>query len=393
MLPYLLACGIGVLCFLIAYGFQYSCLPPPKVYHGGMETILGRMPMLKTSRNVKTLFPLCGWLHQAMQLLAMLVHLRVQETFSRRTFEVEPVPVTLEDGTCPDYVELHWLVRPQTISPVDAPILLVCPGIACGPHNLPFTTLYDHIPPHWRVAVYMKRGMTDASLSSPAIHLVGHPIDFRTAISHLTKFYPRAPLHVVSYSSGNGIVSSCAAMHSAKGMGISSIACFGGGCDYRELCPEDRMPFFTTFLFDVFLLSTAKYVLFGRRNRALLAEHDPEAYQSLLSSSTLQSFYDTATDRFSGYKDDLEANARINGLSGGVDRLCQNADVPLLHVFMEDDPLFYRGPSPSWRDSYSKGKKTACLVYAHGSHLACFQNILTGERWVDRLLVEWLQAV
>lgn len=382
-----------MLCFLIAYGLQYHCLPPPKIYHGGMESILGKMPMLKSCGYVRAFFPCCGSLHQAVQLFAMLVHLRMQETFSKREFEVEPVPVILENGSCPDYVELHWLVRPQTISPVDAPILLVCPGIACGPHNLPFTTLYDHIPPLWRVVVYMKRGMTNTPIRSPAIHLVGHPIDFRTTVLHLTKLYPGAPLHVVSYSSGNGIVSSCAAMHSAKNMGISSIACFGGGCDYTQLNPEESMPFFTRLLFDVFLLNTAKYVLFGKGNRAVLSEHDPKAYSTLLSSSSLQSFYNTATDRFSGYGDDLEANAHINGLFGGVGRLCKNVDVPLLHVFMEDDPLFYRGPSPSWKESYSKGRNTACLVYAHGSHLACFQNILTGERWVDRLVSEWLQAV
>jgi predicted alpha/beta-fold hydrolase len=128
------------------------------------------------------------------------------------------------------------------------------------------------------------------------------------------------------------------------------------------------------------------------KNRDILRKHDACGYEAAMKAKTMQEFYDITMRCFSGYSDRQEAERHINAFNGGTNKCMLEFTVPCLVCFTEDDPVAPGGPRSSWIDVVSKCENAAVALFPTGSHLACYES-WSLSRWVDRLAVEWIEAV
>jgi len=334
-----------------------------------------------------------------LQLVVFALQITLQEWRFSRQYETEVEAFDVQ-SPCPGRVSIVWVLgtrgAPARDLPDDAPIALLCPGLNCYAASLPGTSPYSYLLRRpWRVGAFEKRGVGPADgkarrqLRSPVFHLFGHPSDLHAALLRVQARWPRAPIHLVGFSSGNGLVGSYVSLHGRELPSLRSALLLVGGEDYNLAFAPPRRNWLTTLLFDVVLLQATK-TRYLFRNEPLLRQRDEDAYRAAQQAGTLQELYDVCMRSFSGYPCAAEAERRINAFSGGCERL-QAVPVPFLVVFTEDDPVAPGGPRPGWV-SVLQGCESAMLaIYPCGSHLGCYDSwCLT--RWVDRLMVQWIDA-
>jgi len=361
----------------------------PKLFCGAeVASIVQAVPTLHERLRLPILLPL-----GVLQLIVLGVQMHLQELLSTFTFEREEIEADL-NGSMRDTVALAWLRRSDEDElPAEAPIVLVCPGLCCTEYNLPGTHLYRSLLRRpFRVAVFLKRGIASAKLRAPAVHIFGHPTDLRAALDRIVARHPTAPVHVVSYSSGNGLAGSFAALHDDECPAVRSYCLLCGGCDFRSIYPSRPLWPWTWALFSWLLVPSVHANLLAP-HEATLAAHDAPGYAKVRRASTIQALYDAAVEHFSGYGRVEEAEAQTNGFRGGNACAAACIRTPYLHVYTEDDPISPGGPEPEWLGNYARGSHTACALFPHGSHLACYDSLDIRTRWVDRLVVEWIEAV
>jgi len=389
----------------------------PKVVGGlgaRMQAILARVPLLREAPNLK--------LPSSLQLLVYAVQMMWQERQcdSQYEFETEAFSVSLPgDSTegCADRVHVQWLLgccthdhhrggptkkmdtgdcrKRQRELPPDAPIVLLTPGLNCYVGNLPGTAIYASLLERpWRVGVFEKRGVGGrgaSPLQAPTFHMFGHPSDLHVVVQQVAARWPGAPLHLVGMSSGNGLSASYLALHGPEVPSLQSVLLLVGGEDYNVAFTPPGGNWLTRLVFDTVLLASSKDRML-RRNETVLRAHNTKAFEAALAAETMQEMYDISMEHFSGYADRREAERRINPFCGGHNQCMLGYEVPCLVCFTEDDPVAPGGPRSSWVDVVSKCGAAALALYPSGSHLACFENWKL-SRWVDRLAVEWIEAV
>lgn len=411
----LLAAGVVLWCWLPRKARRQSQLKAlgPLLLGGRapeMRELMARMPILKEAETAPLFLS-----SPVLQLLIFTVQQLLQERAApkRYSFEDETVEVDLpdldvadgspsplqDDGSgarSPDSLDsvmLSWL-KPSMVLPDDAPVVLITPGLNCNKESVPGTSVYDTLLSRpCRVATYHKRSM-GGPLSAPIFHLFGHPSDFQAAIERVAQTWPRAPIHVVGYSSGNGLAGSHAALYGhSPHPNIRSYCLLVGGADYNTAFAPERTNMWSNVLLDYGLLYFTKERVL-RRNQKVLSEADPVGFEKALSSRTMQGLYDHCMRHFCGFSKDRaeEAEARLNpfGVGGGVGVLAP-IRVPLLWVLTEDDPIMPGGPPESWKKQLESLDYAALAMFKHGSHCACYTSWRL-DRWVDRLLTEWLDA-
>jgi len=335
-----------------------------------------------------------------LQLVVFALHTSLLQEWrfeSQYETEVEEFDV---QSPCPGRVSIVWVLglrgAPARDLPEDAPIALLCPGLNCYAASLPGTTPYAYLLRRpWRVGAFEKRGVgppdgeARRKLRSPVFHLFGHPSDLHAALLSVQSRWPRAPIHLVGFSSGNGLVGSYVNLHGRELPSLRSALLLIGGEDYNLAFAPPRRNWLTTLLFDVVLLQATK-ARYLSRNESLLRQRDEEAYWAAQRAGTLQELYDVCMRSFSGYPSPAEAERRINGFSGGCEAL-RTVPVPFMVVFTDDDPVAPGGPRPSWVSVLRDCENAMLAIYPCGSHLGCYDSWRL-TRWVDRLMVQWIAA-
>lgn len=392
-------CGSLLVVFLVAFVVKRTMTP--RVIGGTsplLQGILGRMPLLSSCPRAP--LGVAG----AIQMGIFVVQMMLEEIYckSAYTFEREDVEVTLPGnalpGGCPERVAVQWLIgrkgAPRRTLPDDAPIVILCAGLNCYAGNLPGTSAYGALlEKPWRVGVFEKRGVQGdgfKGLKSPAFHMFGHPSDLHVAVKRIELRWPKAPIHVVGMSSGNGLAGSYAVLHGREVPNLKSALLLIGGEEYNMAFAPPLGNLLTWLFYDVVLLASSKS-RFIRPSEAVLRKHNSKAVDDALSATTLQEFYDICMQHFSGYKDRAEAERRINPFNGGNECML-DVCVPFLVCFTEDDPVAPGGPRQCWLDVVKRCENAAVALYPSGSHLACYDS-WRGSRWVEKLPVQWIEAV
>mmetsp|Transcript_32641 Transcript_32641/g.88433 ORF Transcript_32641/g.88433 Transcript_32641/m.88433 type:complete len:444 (-) Transcript_32641:43-1374(-) len=383
----------------------------PRVVGGAapaLGDLIARMPIL---REAMTPPPFLS--NPVLQLVIFTLHQLFQEraALKKFSFEDDIVEVDLPDLAAAegsrspivddfsgarstdsrDGVVLSWL-KLDKILPDDAPVVLITPGLNCNKESVPGTSCYDTLLKRpVRAVTYHKRAM-GPPLSAPVFHLFGHPSDFQAAVERVAQTYPQAPIHVIGYSSGNGLAGSHAALYgSDPHPNLRSYLLLVGGADYNTAFAPERSNFWSNVLLDYGLLYFTKQRVL-HRNRDLLSAADPAGFERAMTTKTMQGLYDLCMQHFSGFPKDHadEAEARLNPFKGGLG-VMKTLRVPLLWVLTEDDPVMPGGPPASWIETLKGLDNAALALFKHGSHCACYGSWRL-DRWVDRLLLEWLDA-
>lgn len=371
----------------------------PKLYGGlskKMQAIMRRVDLLSACPQIGA--------PSALQLVLYVVQMMWQEWFcdSQYEFDIELFPVTLagDSSECfQDVVQVKWLKgrkgSKQRQIPADAPIVLLTPGLNCYAANLPGTAVYTKLLEQpWRIGVYEKRGVGHvggSTLKAPVFHMFGHPSDLHIVVQQIVSRWPDASLHLMGMSSGNGLTSSYLALHGHEIPNLRSCLLLIGGEDYNSAFMPPRGNWLSRIVFDSFLLAASRERMV-RRNEAVLRAYNSKGFEAAMKAKTMQEFYDVCMESFSGYTDREEAERRINPFNGGTNTCMLSFKVPCLVCFTEDDPVAPGGPRSSWVDVVDKCEYAALAIFPTGSHLACYDS-WSLSRWVDRLAVEWVQAV
>jgi len=242
--------------------------------------------------------------------------------------------------------------------------------------------------------VFEKRGVGppgQRTLKQPVFHFFGHPSDLHAAIKVIVARWPQAPLHLLGMSSGNGLASSYVALHGPEVASLRSCSCLIGGENYNCAFMPTRGNWLSRLVFDTVFLVTCKE-RFLRRNEEILRSNNPAAYDAGMAAKTLQELYDICMEHFSGYSDRAEGERRINPFHSDTNECMLSFCVPFLVVFTEDDPVAPGGPRSSWLDVMAKCESACVAIYPYGSHLGCYDSLRL-TRWVDKLAVQWIDAV
>eukprot|EP00928_Gymnodinium_smaydae_P064555 TRINITY_DN4784_c0_g4_i1.p1 TRINITY_DN4784_c0_g4~~TRINITY_DN4784_c0_g4_i1.p1 ORF type:complete len:415 (+),score=35.87 TRINITY_DN4784_c0_g4_i1:44-1288(+) len=360
-----------------------------------MKAILERVPFLWSCPHLGV--------SSVFQLFVYALQMLWQEAkfTSQYDFEVERFKVTLPGESTEgfeDTVRVKWLKGRKGDSqqelPHDAPLVILTPGLNCYAANLPGTAVYTELLKQpWRVGVYEKRGVGEpgsSQLQAPVFHMFGHPSDLHVVIQQLVARWPNAPIHLVGMSSGNGLTTGYLALHGADVPNLRSCLCLLGGDDYNCAFAPQGGNWLTRIVFDNALLAASKERML-ERNAHVLRRQNAKAYDAALNATSMQDFYDICMEHFSGYTNREEAERRINPFSVGNNECMLSFHVPYLVCFCEDDPVAPGGPRKSWVDLIDKCQSVALAMYAHGSHLACFDT-WRFSRWIDKLTVDWIKA-
>eukprot|EP00929_Paragymnodinium_shiwhaense_P002458 TRINITY_DN102714_c0_g1_i1.p1 TRINITY_DN102714_c0_g1~~TRINITY_DN102714_c0_g1_i1.p1 ORF type:complete len:473 (+),score=88.51 TRINITY_DN102714_c0_g1_i1:80-1498(+) len=358
-----------------------------------MQALFRKIPLLERCPSCP--LGLSGFWQVA--LFAMQIAHQEFRCFKDYKFEVEEIEVELPGDSTPghrDRVVLRWLQNSPGVELTAAsPVVLITPGLSCHTANLPGTAIYKYVSERpWRVCVFEKRGVGPADergLRAPVFSLFGHPSDLDIALRIISERHPEAPIHLVGYSGGNGLVGSWMMLHGDELPNVKDCLLLLGGEDYNLAFKPPKSTLETYMLYDVGLLPVMKE-RFVSANEKVLREHNKDAYEAILRTKTLQEFYDLSARHFSGYEDPEEAERRLNPFSGH-NRCMLKLKKPFMVIFTEDDPVAPGGPRDEWLEVVSRCDYAAVATFESGSHLACFDS-WSGTRWLDDLTIQWLQA-
>eukprot|EP00747_Dinoflagellata_sp_TGD_P156757 gnl/TRDRNA2_/TRDRNA2_177685_c1_seq21.p1 gnl/TRDRNA2_/TRDRNA2_177685_c1~~gnl/TRDRNA2_/TRDRNA2_177685_c1_seq21.p1 ORF type:complete len:422 (-),score=28.19 gnl/TRDRNA2_/TRDRNA2_177685_c1_seq21:21-1286(-) len=378
-----LCCGVFLISLILLRRWRSKA---PKVLGGhAMQDILKRIEVLCEPQLTPGLY--CSG------DIAIVVQALETQWNSMRcpfTFQREYVSVDI-DGSYEDRVAVAWLERPD-ILPDDAPIVVIIPGLCCDEANLPGISVYPElIKRKCRVGVFLKRGVAQL-LEAPALHFFGHPSDLQAVIDLITDRYPQAGIHVVSFSSGNGLAGSHSILTPRDKLAVKSYLIMFGGSDYNALCRNSCSSRMCSswLVVDVVLARAAKE-FFLVPNRRVLEQHNAGGYRAAMQSRNFQELHNAVMGTFSGYSNLAEADVRTNGFSNGAQGF-GSVHVPCLWVTCADDPILPGGPNESWCDHLKESDFVALAVFRRGSHGAAYESLRLAH-WSDRLLGQWLDAV
>lgn len=192
-------------------------------------------------------------------------------------------------------------------------------------------------------------------------------------------------------SSGNGLASSYVALHGPEVATLRSCLCLIGGENYNCAFAPSRGNWLSRIVFDKVFIAACKY-LFLERNEVVLRPHNPVAYNAGMAATSCQELYDICMQHFSGYSDRSEAERRINPFHNDTNECLLSLCVPYLIAYTDDDPVAPGGPRDSWVDVIEKCEMACLALYPNGSHLGCYDSLRL-TRWVDKLAVQWIEAV
>lgn len=380
-----LALALPLLLFAV---FTFDASPRRPLILGGtaFSELLAEVPLLNEPQARLQLRP-------AIQLLSIAASNVIgghDETFSREELLLS-VQGASAISDSQDAVSLQWLQRKGGDPlPDDAPLLFLLPGLGNDRNSLPGQSLYAHL--HGlalRVVVYEKRGVGagKGKLRVPVVSFYGHPSDLRSALGRITYHYPHAPIHIVSYSAGNGLLGGFLRTYAEEVQDqVRSTLMLMGGEDYNKACvlrADDWMDRAVESRMVQFMKNH-----FFRSNWHVLRNHNATAFDAALAGDSFCDLYH-ATRAFTGLDDPVEAEESINGFRDGSAWLTKQRVIPSVVVYTEDDPVSHH-LAQSWRDNYAASSHFAAAVFEHGSHCACYNA--DGSRWLDTLVVQWVQA-
>eukprot|EP00929_Paragymnodinium_shiwhaense_P112494 TRINITY_DN80757_c0_g1_i1.p1 TRINITY_DN80757_c0_g1~~TRINITY_DN80757_c0_g1_i1.p1 ORF type:complete len:405 (+),score=89.38 TRINITY_DN80757_c0_g1_i1:44-1258(+) len=331
-----------------------------------------------------------------VQLILVALSNIIGSRFCWFLFTREEIPVRLPGDSAlkaVDKVALEWLKHEwQPNLPKNAPIVFIVPGLANSKESLPGQSLYAALlKKSWRTVVFEKRGVGTGrgKLRAPVFHIFGHPSDLAEAVGRVVDAYPEAPLHFVSFSAGNGLLGSYFKHYPEQTGGlVRSVLMLKGGEDYN-VAFKLRGTWIEGMVHERLLTFLKQY--FVKSNEEVLKAHNADAFKAALETTNMEDFYALTMRHFSGYEDPDEAERLINGFNGGNKWMEANT-IPLLAVYTEDDHVSWQR-HPEWMETFHNSSHNLAAVFQYGSHCACFEGLFGRSRWLDRLVVEWIEAV
>ena len=397
--------GLSLLSLLYIYLYQnYIIIIPTILILSCCISIKLNKPIIYASENMNNIISKLNTVNinmsiplllysSTLQILICLIHTKLSEKYCKYTFITEYIPVNINKYVYYiDYVVLKWLdidTHYNNKLNSNSPIVIFLPGLVNNENNLPYNNIYDKLIKNgYRVVVYLKRGMS-CKLISPIVDIFGHPEDLYKTVNIIKSRYPGAPIHIISFSGGNGLNASLTNYIYNKNENenfIKSQLLLCGAKDYNHIYTVNK-----NFISDIVYNNSLKKGIIDKLikpNKYVLTKYNINAYNKLLNSKTFQELQDYISLYFSGYDKDDYDNI-VNPCNNDNFYACKNALNPTLVVYTADDPINPEGIKYDWANNSKNSKYNASIVFPHGSHLACY-NSLKLDRWIDDLIIEWL---
>jgi len=246
--------------------------------------------------------------------------------------------------------------------PIDAPIVLLFPGLACSMVDLPGVHTIEHARSRgYRACVLDRRGHGQP-LQAPRFQVFGCVDEVDQGIAELRRLAPNAPLFIYGVSSGSALIPMVLARRPDLKGGVCCLPGYDtalGGCLTKTRPPYDQL----------MLYSCRSHFLVP--NEKILREFDAEAYDKGMAAKTVDEFM-TAVVTFMGYKTREAYDSRQNPCL-----YMDQVQAPCLILNTRDDPICaigmvtqeYRfGSLGRHCDIISNSKYIVLAVARSGSH-------------------------
>jgi len=308
-----------------------------------------------------------------------------------------------------DWVVLNIFPAVASELSLDAPVMIVEPGLTCTAQDIPGSSLLRLAASRgFRVAVVERRGHA-APLEAPRWNLFGDSDDAERVYAEVRRMFPDAPLFWVGISSGSKlIIEGLGKFDERRRKGdeaaprFVAAACICPGYNLETCFEGFHFPYTSLCL-------TSVKGIFLLRNESLLREHDKAAYERATRAGHLQELLALAAP-FAGYPDGEAYFAAENPV-----HFAQLVTTPTLILNAEDDPCtvianafvksrWHEG-SPTFVDMLKASPCGLLLISPSGSHCAFldgplwpFQRVplamggLICASWAERCVLEFFEG-
>lgn len=320
-------------------------------------------------------YPLVGWNRHIETIFAAFFRSLPGIRFRRECLR------TADDGV----VSLDWVCGDDTEIPIDAPVLILLPGLTGGSGD----TYVQHMLARarrlrWRVVVFNSRGCGGSPVVTPQFYSASFTGDTREVVKHVNTRYPNSNLYAVGWSLGANIL--------VRYLGEEAENCLLSGgvslCNPFNLIIADED--FRKGFNNIYDKALARSLTKIFKKHALLFEDIGGEYDIKLAANakTVKEF-DEGLTRVSFGFNSAEHYYSSSSSSDSIKYVRR----PLLCIQAENDPIAPSRGIPY--DDIEENPNCLLIVTPKGGHLGWVAGAEApfGAPWTDPIVIEFLQHI
>lgn len=280
---------------------------------------------------------------------------------------------------------LDWVSGDDRLIPVDAPLLILLPGLTGGSDD----TYVRHMlirarSKGWRVVVFNSRGCANSPVTTPQLYSASFTGDLSQVVDHVSTRYPKSKIYAIGWSVGANIL--------VRFLGQESQNCPLSGA--VSLCNPFNLVIaneeFRKGFNNIYDKALAKALRRIFKKHALLFEDLGGEYNIPMAANarTIKEFDEGLTRVSFGFKsaDDYYFNSS-SSLS------IENVRTPLLCIQAANDPIAPSRGIP--RAEIKENPHCMLIVTPKGGHLGWVagNEAPFGAPWTDATVMEFLEHV
>ncbi|XP_026406110.1 embryogenesis-associated protein EMB8-like isoform X1 [Papaver somniferum] len=320
-------------------------------------------------------YPLIGWNRHIETIFAAFFRSLPGIRFRRECLR------TADDGV----VSLDWVCGDDTEIPIDAPVLILLPGLTGGSGD----TYVQHMLARarrlrWRVVVFNSRGCGGSPVVTPQFYSASFTGDTREVVKHVNTRYPNSNLYAVGWSLGANIL--------VQYLGEEAENCLLSGgvslCNPFNLiiADEDFRKGFNN-IYDKALARSLTKIF--KKHAQLFEDIGGEYDIKLAANAKTVKEFDEGLTRVSFGFNSAEHYYSSSSSSDSIKYVRR----PLLCIQAENDPIAPSRGIPY--DDIEENPNCLLIVTPKGGHLGWVAGAEApfGAPWTDPIVIEFLQHI
>ncbi|XP_022949852.1 embryogenesis-associated protein EMB8-like [Cucurbita moschata] len=343
--------------------------PSLEVIGGGCDRFL---PALKDLNLPYKPFPVIGWNRHLETIFASFYRSCPDVRFRRECLRAA------DNGT----VALDWVVGDDLRLPIDAPVLILLPGLTGGSQDSYVRHMLVRARDRgWRAVVFNSRGCGNSPVTTPQFYSASFLGDMREVVEHVTKRYPKANVYAVGWSLGGNIL--------VNYLGQDSLSCPLSGavslCNPFDLvvADEDFRKGFNN-VYDKALARALRRIF--SKHADLFNDMPGEFNIPLAANARTVREYDDALTRVSfGFNSVDEYYSKSSS-----SKFIKDVKIPLLCIQAANDPIAPDRGVP--REDIKENPNCLLIVTPKGGHLGWVAgpSAPLGNPWTDPFVIDFL---
>lgn len=278
--------------------------------------------------------------------------------------------LTMLDG---GKVSVDWLGLEL---PEDTPTMLVLHTISGNPQSMRGFVRYVRENLGWRVALCVRRGHGELTLTTANFNTMGNVEDFAAQINHIQNQFPHSDLYATGISAGSGVLAHYLGV-SGKNTPIKAAMAYCPAYDMRNAFSRAK-PFYSKMM--------AK-----KLNRLFISPNE-DVIKHLKTFDVLKNSIDL--HEFHQHLYELAGNSSTEEYmkKSNPSEVFESIKVPILILNSKDDPVCHIENVYEHLDRMQRMDNLILVITARGSHCAYLEGI-TAKPWANRMIKDYFLSV